>query len=255
MSESGDQWREDPEAVPADAGGAAAEPNGRLPTVGWGPLVVLGGIGLVVVGLVVGTIPILVADPDLDSDGATIASQFVLVGALIGAAIGLAVRRGDGSLRVALRELGFRGLSGRDVGWTFLAFAVYFVIAIALSLVLSPDQEDIVGELGAGEDSLLVTIIVGVLIVIGAPFAEEIFFRGFAFAGLSRAMPVALAAVISTVVWASLHLGSGDIDVVIQLAVFGLVLSALYWRTGTLWAPILAHAINNSIAFVILLAT
>ena len=267
MSASGDQWPEP--GTPGVASGSEQPPppslpppvvepppsSGGMPATGWGPMLVLGGVGLAVVGMVVGTIPVLIADPGLDSDGAAIAAQFVLVLALIGTATGLAVSKAGDGFRAALGQLGFKRMSGKDVGWTILAFAIYFAISAALSLVLSPDQEDIVNELGAGGDSLVVTILVGLLIVVGAPLSEEIFFRGFAFAGLNRAMPIALAAVISTAVWASLHLGGGDVAVVIQLAVFGLVLSALYARTGTLWAPILAHAINNSIAFVVLLAT
>lgn len=265
MSSSGDSWPEPGKPIVVAEGGSPPplpppvvepppQPSGGMPAIGWGPLLVLGGVALAAVGLVLGTIPIAIADPGLDSDAATIGAQLVLVLALIGTAVGIAVSKAD-DLRSALRQLGFNGLSGRDVGWTILAFVVYFAIAIGLSFILSPDQEDIVNELGAGGDSLLVTIVVGLLIVVGAPVSEEIFFRGFAFAGLSRAMPIALAAVISTAVWASLHLGGGDVAVVIQLAIFGLVLSALYARTGTLWAPILAHAINNSIAFVVLLAT
>ena len=41
-------------------------------------------------------------------------------------------------------------------------------------------------------------------------------------------------------------------NVAIQLAVFGVILAWLYERTGMLWAPVLAHAINNTIAFVLL---
>ena len=38
----------------------------------------------------------------------------------------------------------------------------------------------------------------------------------------------------------------------IQLSVFGVILAWLYERSGTLWAPIIAHTINNTIAFVLL---
>ena len=253
MNEQEDHWREHAEAVAAPEVGGAG-PLAVLPRVGWGPLLVGLGIVITVFVMFVGTVPVVIADPDLDSDGAAIAMQFVLVLGLIGTAVGVALHQA-GDLRSALGQLGFKRLSLRDAGWALLAFVAYFMIAVILSLILSPDQEDIVGDLGAGGDSLLLTILVGALITVGAPLSEEIFFRGFAFAGLNRAMPIVVAAVLSTVVWASLHLGGGNVDVVIQLAVFGLILSALYARTGTIWAPILAHGINNVIAFVVLLAT
>ena len=35
---------------------------------------------------------------------------------------------------------------------------------------------------------------------------------------------------------------------------FGVILAWLYERSGTLWAPILAHLINNAIAFALLMS-
>jgi membrane protease YdiL (CAAX protease family) len=39
--------------------------------------------------------------------------------------------------------------------------------------------------------------------------------------------------------------------VVGQLAFFGAALAWLYQRTGSLWPPIIVHAVNNSLAFTI----
>jgi membrane protease YdiL (CAAX protease family) len=255
MSENGDQWQEHAEAVAAEPSAAEPAIPGRLPAVGWGPGFVGVGLVLVVGGLLVGAVPVAIADQAAGRDIAVIVAQFTLVFALIGAAIAVASWKTEGGLTEALRRLGFKRPTGSDFGWMFVALFVYFVLAFALSFVISPDQEDIVDELGADGDSLLLTIVVGVLVIVGASLSEEIFFRGFAFTGLSRAMPIVLAAVISTAVWASLHLGAGDAAVVVQLALFGFVLSALYAHTGTLWMPILAHMINNSLAFALLLST
>jgi membrane protease YdiL (CAAX protease family) len=40
--------------------------------------------------------------------------------------------------------------------------------------------------------------------------------------------------------------------VVLQLAVFGVILAWLYERTGSLWPTIAVHALNNALAFAIL---
>ena len=73
------------------------------------------------------------------------------------------------------------------------------------------------------------------------------------FASLRRAMSLWPAALIAAVVWGSLHLSGGNIGVAIQLAVFGVILALLYERSGTLWAPITAHMLNNTIAFILLI--
>jgi membrane protease YdiL (CAAX protease family) len=69
-------------------------------------------------------------------------------------------------------------------------------------------------------------------------------------------LPFAAAAVIPSVIWASLHYtGPESWGVVLQLAIFGLALSWLYERTGSLWPPIALHLINNALAFAILMSS
>ena len=87
-----------------------------------------------------------------------------------------------------------------------------------------------------------------------AAISEELFFRGFMFSGLrSLGASLWIAAAISSAIWASLHLGAGNLGVVAILAAFGLVLAWLYERSGSLWVPIAAHALNNTVAFILLL--
>ena len=92
------------------------------------------------------------------------------------------------------------------------------------------------------------------ILVIGvAPLTEELFFRGFMFAGLRRRMPFIVAAGISAGIWGLFHYtGAGTWGVVIQLAAFGVILSWLYQRTGSLWPAVAVHALNNALAFAIL---
>ena len=133
-----------------------------------------------------------------------------------------------------------------------LAWFVYVVFAGFLAPILQPDQEDVTRDLGTDKDELGSVAVAAFLIVIAAPISEETFFRGFMYGGLRRSLSIWPAALISAVVWGSLHLGAGNLGVAVQLAVFGVILAWLYERSGTLWAPVLAHAINNTIAFVLL---
>src|SRR5690606_22087105 len=148
-----------------------------------------------------------------------------------------------------LRRLGLRRMTLAAIGLACLGWFVYVLISAGLAPLLDPEQEDVTRQLGTDESSVLSVAAAGLLIALAAPLSEELFFRGFMFAALRRSLSLWPAALISALVWASLHLGSGNLGVVIQLAVFGVVLAWLYERSGTLWAPIAAHTINNAIAF------
>jgi membrane protease YdiL (CAAX protease family) len=96
-------------------------------------------------------------------------------------------------------------------------------------------------------------IAAGLLIVVAAPLSEEIFFRGFLFAGIRRSGGFILGAVISSGIWGMFHYtGSDSWPVILQLSIFGIVLAWLYERTGSIWPPIAVHAFNNAVAFTVL---
>ena len=77
------------------------------------------------------------------------------------------------------------------------------------------------------------------------PLGEEIFFRGFIFRGLLSKMSPWIAIAVSALVFSAFHLNFG---VMIPIFITGFLLAWLYWRTGSLWAPIGAHAAQNALA-------
>lgn len=99
----------------------------------------------------------------------------------------------------------------------------------------------------------LVEIVLGlILLVVAAPVAEEIFFRGFLFAGLRRRLGFWAGASISAVLFGLSHAADGAVLVPL-LFVFGVGAAYLYERRGSLVAPIAAHAMFNVIGFAELL--
>lgn len=212
-------------------------------------------IGLILVGsILVGLADPSLTDPDRDaSDGANLAAQAVIVIAFIGTALGYAAHSSGGGLAGGARILGLRPFGPRIIGPILIAIGLYLLSAMVLNAILSPEQEDLAENLGADRDAgLLVTVLAGALIVVGAALGEELFFRGFIFGGLRQTLPLWPAAVISGLVFGLLHLTAGNLAVGLQLSVFGVILAWLYERTGVLWAPIILHGINNSIAFTLL---
>ncbi|MFC7338927.1 CPBP family intramembrane glutamic endopeptidase [Haloferula chungangensis] len=81
--------------------------------------------------------------------------------------------------------------------------------------------------------------------VIFAPIAEELVFRGFLFQSLERRSGFWPAALLSTFLFAMIHFYGfqGSLSV----ASFGIVACVLYRATGSLWTPIIYHALTNGI--------
>lgn len=222
--------------------------------IGWTPLTVLLG-ALTAIGLmIVTTVPIAVADPNLESIAAKGGAQLMVGVALVAAALIFVLADAGGNLMAALRRLGFRDLAWRLIGLGALAWVIYLICALLLAPLLSPEQDDVAKEISGDSGDALAMIVTGVLIIVVAPISEEVFFRGFMFAGLRRSLPLWVAAVVSAGIWGSLHLSGGNLGVAIQLAVFGVILALLYERSGSLWATIFAHGLNNTIAFLYLLS-
>jgi membrane protease YdiL (CAAX protease family) len=83
-----------------------------------------------------------------------------------------------------------------------------------------------------------------------APFCEELFFRGVIFERFLQAGLPIFGLIFSSVIFASIHL---DFTNIIVYLLFGLILAFLYWKTKSLAASIVAHGINNALAFIFLI--
>lgn len=98
--------------------------------------------------------------------------------------------------------------------------------------------------------------LLGVEACLIAPVVEECFFRGFVFRGLLRKTPPFaggsagtgfwVAAIASGALFAAFHLEPG---LFIPFTCVGALFAWLYWRSGSLWSDILAHAGFNLISF------
>jgi membrane protease YdiL (CAAX protease family)/uncharacterized RDD family membrane protein YckC len=250
--------RQEPEEEPAPSPAVEATPEpetkspgapGALPYADWPVSRTIWGV---VAGLLLGgvflPIPVLIADPDLDTYAGLIAAQAVLAGTLIG--MSLYVAGAGESLRPALAKLGLRRFEPSALGWAALAYFGYLVaIAIYASLVVEPDQDDIARDLGLDSETIAAAFSV-LLIAIVAPISEELFFRGLLYGGLRRRMAPVLAALISGLIFGGLHATTG-LTAVPPLVILGFVLALLYERTGSLWPPILVHFVNNSLALAL----
>ena len=85
-------------------------------------------------------------------------------------------------------------------------------------------------------------------IIICAPLAEEIFYRGFMFEGLQATrLGPAGATIITSLLWAIVHL-QYDWYGITSIFIGGLILGAARAKTRSIWLPMLMHAMQNLIA-------
>jgi membrane protease YdiL (CAAX protease family) len=94
-----------------------------------------------------------------------------------------------------------------------------------------------------------------VIVILLAPFVEEVLFRGLVFGGLKGKSRV-LAYLVSCLLFALMHvwqyaLGSQDLTylvLMVQYLVPGLVLAWAFDHSGTLWASVGLHAAANALS-------
>jgi membrane protease YdiL (CAAX protease family) len=91
----------------------------------------------------------------------------------------------------------------------------------------------------------------GPVVVLAAPFSEELFFRGFLYKGLRRRFSVWPAALISATVFGAAHYaGVAFLLLIPALFVVGIGLALVYEKRQSLLASMAAHATFNLVGFL-----
>jgi uncharacterized protein len=130
-----------------------------------------------------------------------------------------------------------------------------FIVAIGAALLLqalldrplrAPTAEDL-GLAGASPMRFAFLLLMGGYFV---PLAEELLFRGVIFRWLLEKLGFVLAALLSGALFGALHFGGGS-DHIWVTSAYGVVFAWLYFRTGSIWAPVFAHRTTNTVALTI----
>lgn len=193
--------------------------------------------------------------------GALIANMVWQV-ALGGTTFVIAARHGHvwsllGFRRPRLKTPGWYGGILRLIPWSItlallmslvarVVVTMYVVIATALDYDFLLPEAQIPEEVF---DNGHLQVLAGISIVFLAPVVEEVFFRGFIFAGLRRIIGLWPAAIISSLLFAVVHAQSG---LVIPFTVVGLLLAYLYHRSKSIYVPVAMHFFFNAFSFLAL---
>ncbi|MDB5176910.1 MAG: rane protein of unknown function [Candidatus Saccharibacteria bacterium] len=144
--------------------------------------------------------------------------------------------------------------SWTDIGLAPLVFIGYtFAVTTVLALITAwvpsfpADQIQDVGfkAFGTRSDNILAFMTLVVL----APLAEEILFRGYLYGKLKGHVPAIAAAIATSLLFGLAH---GQWNVGIDVFVLSLALCGLRSLTGSIWSGILVHMIKNGIAYYFL---
>lgn len=165
--------------------------------------------------------------------------------------------------RTTLKELGLSDYPRwMDIILAVLAFVVYLIassLTVMLVTMLVPFEINHSQELPF-DSSMLTSAaeywLVFSTLVLVAPFAEEVLFRGYMYGKLRKFAPVWVSVLVASIAFGLAHLwapGSAlQVMVTIDTFVISLFLCLLREHTGAIWASFLLHAIKNCLAFYVL---
>ncbi|MHB0979295.1 MAG: CPBP family intramembrane glutamic endopeptidase [Thermoleophilia bacterium] len=167
---------------------------------------------------------------------------------LLGAVYLLLVRRGVTTWRalgLGTPEVSHPILRGLGYGLLFMLAAGSVSLALA-ALGVHQNQAQQFPVEGAGPVGKAAILLAGAFF---APFAEEIFFRGFVFRAMVERKGWVRGLLYSSSLFALVH---ANVAAFLPLLAGASVLALSFRRTRSLWVSIVAHAVNNAVALTAL---
>ncbi len=163
-----------------------------------------------------------------------------------------------------LRRLGrspFRGIRGKDMRALLIGIAVLLAVRIAMAVQLVATHQtkhvqsgfehfDVVSKVP--NVTMIGVVLTLTTMIVAAPLAEELIFRGLLFGALAPRIGVLASALLSAVVFGAVH---GDLILFPTLAALGFVSAIAYAATGNLWIAVTLHALNNALGAVFLIGS
>ncbi len=119
-------------------------------------------------------------------------------------------------------------------------------------MALAPERQDLVKQFehAAGSADHQVVLSLGLLAIVRAPLVEEVLFRGLLYPAAKNHIGSRAAMWLTSLLFAASH---GSLLAAVPLAVFSVMLTWQYERTGNLLSPICTHAVFNLVNVLIML--
>ena len=174
-----------------------------------------------------------------------------IVTALVVIFIPKKIKKNWGTTRI---ELGLSNLpTFVDIGLGLLGFIATILISAFVTNIMSgfdwfdANQAQNIGYnvLNTGFDRIVAFL----ALVVFAPIAEEIIFRGWLYGKLRKTIAAPAAIILVSFLFGFLH---GQLNVGITVGIMSIAMRVEREMTGTIYASILTHMIKNGIAFWII---
>ncbi|MDO4794646.1 MAG: type II CAAX endopeptidase family protein [Brachymonas sp.] len=157
-----------------------------------------------------------------------------------------------------------KGLLGWHMGVVMgITITIQIVVNVFEAIVpgARAASEQVALSLGLGA-SVISDVALVLAVAVLAALGEEWLFRGLLFRslrdGLARWLPLpvtsGIGALVSSLLFAVVHVGDGQITQWPALFIMGVLLALAYEWTGSLLAPMLVHALNNTLALFVMLS-
>jgi hypothetical protein len=212
----------------------------------------IGGVALALVGGLIVDVPALLLGVKISSShtppGLSIADTFVQDVGFVLAAVYCAHL---GGRAVSSWQFGLRrpGVGWRAaVGLILLLFVAFLVVSAIWAAIFHPSEEKLLETLGSNQGAALLVLSAALTCVV-APVCEELLFRGYVFTALRNWRGTLPAALITGLLFGGVHVGSAPALDLVPLAALGFGLSLLYRYSGSLYPCMIAHSLNNCVAF------
>lgn len=157
--------------------------------------------------------------------------------------------------RTSRTELGLTRLpSWLDMGLAPAGFIIYmlttYVLTMVVTLIVPSFDISQVQDTGFGNITQRYEFFLAfATLVVIAPLAEEILFRGYLYGKMRKYVPVWLSMLLVSILFGAVH---GQWNVGIDVFALSLVLCSLREITGSIWAGVMLHMIKNAIAYYLL---
>jgi len=219
---------------------------------------------LIGIGILIGSFALLIAvlvTLEVATELGDTAADFALAGLTIGFEVlfGVLVLWFAHRRRISLASLGFRrpirwGPLGIAVTGTYVTLFVYGgAIELLKELGVDPGWFEGTNEIPIDPDQgagTLVPLLVlfGMAVMIIAPLAEEVLFRGLIFRALDGAWAGWAAIAVSGLAFGVFHT---NLAVLIPFSLIGMIFAWTFRASGSLWVTIIAHFIINTLSFIV----
>jgi membrane protease YdiL (CAAX protease family) len=151
-------------------------------------------------------------------------------------------------------EVGLLGApTWTDIGLSVVGFGAYFVLAAVVVAIFSlfpwfdAGQAQDVGFSGLADVGQKLVAFLALVII--APIAEEMIFRGWLYGKMRKRTNMWVAMLVVSALFGLMH---GQWNVGVNVFAMSLIMCGMREITGTIWGGIILHMIKNGVAFYFL---